>query len=159
MDGFGNNKFFVYSTDSDTFSLSIIFYELIIGSNPYFYQTDPPTESYYKKQQNICLLDCILIGIEKEITKNINIVRNEFYYSTLNRILYLSESQPRVLDYFTKVFTNGIRKYFYLNEQKIIPKILFKKYKHVEGIEHIMGYSKEDPKELIHFINQFQINI
>jgi serine/threonine protein kinase len=159
MDGFGNNKFFVYSTDSDIFSLGIIFYELIIGSNPYFYQTDPPTESYYKKQQHISLLDYILIGTEKELTKNINIVKNEFYYSTLNRVIYLSESQPRVIEYFMNVFMNGILKYFYLNQQKTIPKISFKKYKHLEGVDHIMSYSKEDPKELIHFMNQFQINI
>lgn len=159
MDGFGNNKFFVYSTDSDIFSLSIIFYELMIGSNPYFYQTNPPTESYYKKERNISFLDSL-----KDISKiksehNLLVIKNNFYYKTWNRIIGLSNTFPKVIEYFTIIFEHNHRTYFSIKPNKQIPKIMSKKYKNLEGINYIMGFSKEDPKELSHFMNQFNISI
>ncbi len=159
MDGFGNNKFFVYSTDSDIFSLSIIAYELMIGSNPYFFQTDPPTDSYYKKEKNISLLFALEENTKIRNDYNLLIIKNDFYYQTWNRIEYLSMTQPYLICFFEDIFKNNERKYFSLNKDKKIPKITSKKYKHIEGIEDVMGFPKEDPKELSHFITQFNLKI
>ena len=157
-DGFGTNKYFVYSSDSDIFSMGIIAYELIVGANPFYYQTSPISDSYYKKEQDISLLDYIFNTQTKSTMNNYKIIKNNFYYATMQRLFNLTEQYPKFTNHLKETFIHSKRAYFSLIDREDF-QISFKKFKHIKSVENVIVSSKSDPEELTHFMEQYKISI
>lgn len=157
IDGIGFSKYFIYSTDSDIFSLSIIAYELIVGSNPYYFQTEPSTESYFKKEKGISFFHYLFNDGKTEI-ESFKIVKNGFYFAVRDRIRILEILFPELIQYFKEVFIDNKRTYLVLRERNEI-SIKSRKFEHIDGLENIISYSKNDPEELEQFLNQFKISL
>jgi serine/threonine protein kinase len=158
VDGQGKYKYFIYTVDSDIFSLSIIAYELILGTKPHFFQTTDPTETNFKKSISLSLLDYYLNNIEKIREKKLVIEKNDFYYSLYDRLDYLRDNHSSIFNFFKSIFFEGKRYYFYYIKSRTIN--IKKKDGGIDiQVGELISQSKEDPEELEIFMNQFKINL
>ncbi len=156
IDGFGKSKYFIYSIDSDIFSLALITYELILGAKPHFYQTVTPTETNYKKSIDLSLLDFYLSNTEK-ITKHNHVIReNELYKAVKARLEYLKENHSYIFFYFKSIFTERKRYYFHYLQKRIVNIQRKNGETNVTEVE-LITQSKADPEELTLFMEQFKL--
>jgi len=158
IDGYGKAKYFIYSTDSDIFSLAIVAYEFLIGSKPYFYNTIKPADSFYKKNINLSLLDYYIENKTKEKISEFPLFKDPLYHATIERLYYLEMNYFPIFTFLKSVFCDAKRYYFYYKDKK---EVVIKRSKGQLNIQEIelIKQSKEDPEELQLFLNQFQISI
>gem|GEM_PF-6844661 len=158
VDGQGKYRYFIYTTDSDIFSLSIIAYELLLGTKPHFFQTKNPTETNFKKSIGLSLLDYHLGNTQKIKERSLDIEANIFYHALFERLDYLKENHNSIYNFFKSIFVENKRYYFYYLQNRQIN--IQKKEGGVEIKEvELITQSKEDPAELEIFMKQFNLNI
>lgn len=160
VDGYGNNKYFIYSIDSDVYSLATIFYETILGVKPHFFKTTVPTDTNYKKNIDLSFMDYFINNTTKTDKYSFNLVEDRHYDAFKARLVYIDEFYSIVIKYFISVFATGERNYF--NYNSIIEG--FSHFKrnilssHITSIELVIQ-SKEDPDELELFMKQFDLKL
>lgn len=158
VDGNGIHKYFIYTTDSDIYSLSTIFYELIVGPKPHFYTTTDPTDTYYKKTIDLSFIDFYLNNEDKIRKYEFKLREDKEYLAYEKRLQYIQDYYPNVFIYLKSIFSEGKRYYFYYLHNR--PVNIHKKdgvleFKEVE----LITQSKDDPDELELFIKQFDLQI
>jgi serine/threonine protein kinase len=157
VDGYGKAKYFIYSTDSDIYSMAIIAYELLVGSKPHYFQTSTPSDTNYKKEIDLSLLDYFIDNKAKPQTKEA-LHKDEVYFLLIKRLDFLRNNYFEIFTYLKSVFAQGKRYYFYYKEKKEI-KIQRKKGIITLKETELIPQSKEDPEELALFLKQYQINL
>lgn len=158
VDGNGKYKYFIYTTDSDIYSLATIFYELIIGAKPHYYTTTNSTDTFFKKSIDLSFLDFFLENNKKIVKHSYQLVENTKHLAFRERLQYIKEFYPNIFNYLKSIFSEGRRYYFYYLHNR--PVNIHKKdgvleFKEVE----LITQSKEDPEELELFIKQFNLLI
>lgn len=157
IDGYGRAKHFIYTTDSDIYSLAIVCYEFIIGIHPYFFQTSTPTDIAFKKKNSLSLIDYYEQNTEKLKKLKLEIFENAVYHASIERLNEIQTNHNDLYEFFKIIFMNDDRRYFgdYVYNIGSINNI-----DPFESIfEEIIPQTKEDPVELGLFMNQFKINI
>lgn len=158
IDGNGKNKYFIYTTDSDIYSLAVIFYELIIGPNPHYYQTTDARDTYYKKSIDLSFLDYFINNKSKIEKHSLELEHNANITAFNERLQYIKEYYPNVFSYLKSIFSEGKRFYFYYKLNR--PVNIHKKDGVLEFKEiELVTQSKEDPEELDLFMKQFELRI
>lgn len=158
IDGHGRYKYFIYSTDSDIYSLAIIFYELILGAKPHFFQTTNPTETNYKKTIGLSFLDYFIQNADKIKAHSLEVEKNKTYNALFERLEYLKSNHPNVFNFLKSIFVEEKRYYFYNKQNRLIN--IEKKHGVTEFKEfELLSQTKEDPDELDFFIKQFDIKL
>lgn len=158
IDGYGKAKYFIFSTESDIFSLAIVAYEFLIGSKPYFFNTLKPSDSIYKKNINLSFLDYYIENRLKNKISEFPLYKDPLYYATIVRLYYLETNHFPVFTFLKSVFCDGKRYYFYYKEKKEVVIRRKNGQINIQEIE-LIKQSKEDPEELQLFLNQYQITI
>jgi DNA-binding helix-hairpin-helix protein with protein kinase domain len=158
VDGYGKAKYFIYSTDSDIFSMAIIAYEFLVGSRPHFYQTVKPTDTNYKKEIHLSLLDYFIDNRQKLDGSDITLFKDDLYFATIQRIDFLKNNFFEIFTFLKSVFADGKRYYFYYKDKK---EIKIQKRKGILSLKDttLIPHSKEDPEELQLFLDQYQITL
>lgn len=158
IDGHGNHKYFIYSTDSDIFSLSIIFYEVMLGTKPNFFQTTTPTETNYKKNIGLSYLDYFIKNDTKIQFHQLQLEINKSHDAFNERLEYLKEYHSNVFNFLKSIFADSKRYYFY---NKFVRAVNIQKKQGVTEFAEfeLIEQSKADPEELELFMNQFDINL
>lgn len=158
VDGNGKHRYFIYTTDSDIYSLATIFYELVVGPKPHFYTTTDPTDTFYKKSIDLSFLDFYLDNTDKIKKHSYQLQEDKDFVAYKERLQYLQEYYPNIFSYLKSIFSEGKRYYFYYKQNR--PVNIHKKdgvleFKEVE----LITQSKEDPEELELFMKQFNLQI
>ncbi|MCZ7603058.1 MAG: serine/threonine-protein kinase [Melioribacteraceae bacterium] len=158
IDGHGRNKYFIYTTDSDIYSLSIIAYELVLGAKPHFFQTSNPTETNYKKHIGLSLLDYYVTNKDKIEKHSLSLEENDLFKNLFERLEYLKRNHNSIFIFFKSIFTEDKRYYYYYQHNR---NIYIQKKDGKIDIEEIelISQSKTDPNELGIFLKQFNISI
>ncbi|MBX3008044.1 MAG: hypothetical protein KF816_08465 [Melioribacteraceae bacterium] len=157
-DGYGRSRHFIYTTDSDIFSMSIIAYELILGTKPHFFQTSNPTETNFKKKIGLSLLDYYMENFDKINDYSLNIEKNNFYKIIYERLNYLKNHHSSIFNFFKGIFTEGKRYYYYYQQIRTIN--IQKRHGIIDISEtELISQSKADPDELEIFMKQFNISV
>lgn len=158
IDGYGKNKYFIYSTESDILSLSIIAYELIVGSNPYFFQTRITTGTHYKREAKLSFLDYSINHATNPHLATHDVFRNSLYFSSLERLEFLRINHFEIFSFFKAIFVDEKRYYFYYKKKK---EIIIKKRSGKTSVQEVelLAQTKEDPKEVELFLKQFHLPI
>lgn len=158
VDGNGKHKYFIYTTDSDIYSLATIFYELVVGPKPHFYTTTDPTDTFYKKSIDLSFLDFYLDNTDKIKEHNYQLQEDKDFVAYKERLQYLQEFYPNIFNYLKSIFSEGKRYYFYYKQNR--PVNIHKKDGVLEFNEvELITQSKEDPDELELFMKQFELRI
>jgi serine/threonine protein kinase len=158
VDGNGQHKYFIYSTDSDIYALAIIFYELIVGPLPHYFATTDPRDSFYKKSIDLSFLDYYLNNKSKILSHGLTLDNNIANESFAKRLHFLQEFHPNIFNYLKSVFSEGKRYYFYYKQNR--PINVHKKDGVLEFNEvELITQSKEDPNELELFMKQFDLRL
>lgn len=158
VDGIGKHKYFIYTTDSDIYSMATIFYEQIVGPKPHFFSTKDPTDTDYKKNIGLSFLD-VFIQNEAKIKKHqLEVLEDKNYRAYAERLSYLQEFYPNILNYLKSVFIENNRFYFYYKQ---IRPVTIKKMDGILQFKEIelISQPKEDPEEIELFVKQFGINL
>lgn len=155
-DGVGRNKYFIYTTESDIFSLSVICYEFVIGVHPYFFATSEVTDKRYKKDIGLSLMDYIEGNTQKISRHGLGIYKNNIYDATVRRLDEVRKAMPDLYNYFKLIFVSGETGYFKPNAIKVKQEDT---KKNISAEHNLIPQSKQDPPELELFIKLFQIKI
>jgi serine/threonine protein kinase len=155
-DGVGRNKYFIYTTESDIFSLSVICYEFVIGVHPYYFSTSEVTDTRYKKDISLSLMDYIEGNTEKISRHGLEVYKNKYYDATVKRLDEVRQAMPDLYNFFKSIFVNGDARYFKPNAIKVKQEDT----KRSISTEHnLIPQTKKDPPELEFFVKLFNINI
>jgi serine/threonine protein kinase len=158
MDGYKKHKYFIYTTESDIYSLAAIFYEMVVSSPPHFYQTKEALTTLYKKNIDLSFIDYFLNNKVKLNKHSHEIYKDDAYYVFLERLFFIQKNHPSVFNFFKSIFSEGQRYYFYYKQNR--PVNIHKKDGVLEFKEvDLITQSKADPDVLELFIKQFELRI
>ncbi len=156
IDGYGKAKYFIYSIHSDIYSMSTIAYEFLVGSNPHYFSTLTPSDTYFKKQKDLSLLDYFVGNKNKAYADEI-LFKDEMYYLHIARLNYLKENSFDFFLFLKAIFSEG-KRYYYGKERKEI-KIQKRKGLLTLKESELIPQEKEDPEVLELFLNQYQLHL
>lgn len=158
VDGHGRYKYFIYSTNSDIFTLSLIFYETVVGSKPHFFQTTEPAETNYKKSIGLSFFDYFTNNENKIVRHSLQLEKNKTYDALMERLRYLEVNHPRTFSFLKSILVQNKRYYYFFGQ---LAKVhIGRKNGRLEFKEvELLSQSKEDPDELRLFIEQFNLNL
>jgi serine/threonine protein kinase len=157
-DGYGTEKHFIYTTDSDIYALAIVCYEFMVGIHPYFFQTSTPTDTEYKKVNELSFLDYVENNNSKTERFAFNIFENAAYRATTQRLQEIEENHKDLYAFFRRIFIEGKRGYFSTEASKIYRLNSMQKTDEDEAtLVDLIPMAKDDPDELEIFMKQFDL--
>lgn len=157
-DGHGKAKYFIFSTNSDIYSLSIIAYELLMGIPPHFFQTTIAAERNYLKSIDLSLLDFYVNNSEKIAKTKRDLKENDVSTVAMNRLEYIEANHNGIFNFFKAIFTQGKRYYYFYQKSRTINIQKRQGVLEIQEVE-LISQPKTDPDELELFIEQFKINL
>lgn len=160
IEGYGQKKHFIYTTDSDVFAMAIVCYEFVVGTLPYFFQTTIPTDTNYKKWKDLSFLDYFEGNTGKTQHHKFSLFENDLVKAVSARLGQIRATSPALYDFLRSVFSDGERKYFRRSSSpkyKITSKGLADDSE--VDIFDLIPQPKEDPEELDLFRKQFEVEL
>jgi len=160
IDGYGRNKYFIYTTDSDIFSMALVCYQFIVGVHPYFFQTSIPTDTEYKKTNALSFIEYFEGNLSKINQYKFDIFENPLYEAIKIRLNYLLNKHPHIYNFFRSIFLEGNRQYLtiYGSQKYNVSSRTLIDDRENELLE-IIPQSKGDPDELELFMKQFKLRL
>jgi serine/threonine protein kinase len=158
-DGYGADRHFVYTTDSDIYALAIVCYEFMVGMHPYFFQTSIDTDTEYKKANGLSLLDYLEGNRAKVGAFRFTVFENAAYRAAARRLWDLKAKYSELYEFFKAIFVDELRVYFSMNAGPTYD-LAIKAAAIEDDISSttIIPMSKEDPEELGLFVKQFGLD-
>lgn len=146
-----------FSTSSDIYSLSIVCFEILIGTYPYEVGTNPVLNNEQKKEQQISFIDFHFKKVKKY--KNISIADLYLYNLVKERLDYIQNKHPKIYQHFVEVFHLGKRNYF-SKKQLVRTTSKIRRDIRVKPIRSYAYNRKErDPKGFNVFLNTYNLKL
>lgn len=145
-----------FSTSSDIYSLTILCFELIIGTHPFQPGLDPALNVREAKKEGINYISFHYKNVTKE--SRFQLVDKDTYSLVFKRLDDIKKKYPSLYRHFVDVFHFNKRRYF---ERSIITNTVQKKQK--RSIRAIRGYApaknRRDPEEFFLFLKQYNLTM
>ena len=145
-----------FSTSSDIYSLTILCFELIIGTHPFQPGLNPALNVREAKKEGINYISFHYKNITKE--SRFQLVDKDTYSLVFKRLDDIKKTYPSLYRHFVDVFHFNKRRYF---ERSLITNTVQKKQK--RSIRAIRGYapakSRRDPEEFFLFLKQYNLTM
>ena len=156
-----DESYYSYTTDSDIFGMTALSFEFVTGLNPF----DVATQSELTLEQNITRGNSYIKyhNLIKRGNKVFEIENDEGCQYCCARLDHLLEHHPKLYHHFASVLVYKKREYFLApNFWKVRSgkrTVRRKKWSDYRGNKHIPKARKNDPAELNHFMNTYNINL
>jgi serine/threonine protein kinase len=158
-EGYGKNRFYVYSTSSDLYALALICFELLVGVNPYFFQTTPVSFTTSNKNSGLSVLHYYTEHPHR-LKDKYKLHDNPLREAVFERLTEIEKFHPQVFDLFVQIFIQRrlrLRRFPFEVESLEYDIVKSKPDQLSQFIP--ISISGDDPPELGMYMNQFELSV
>lgn len=146
-----------FSTASDIYSLSVVCFEILIGTYPYEVGTQPILSNTEKKEQQISFVDFHFKNIKTY--QGVHLTDLFLYDAVKKRLDHIQRVYPELYHHFVHVFHQGKRSYY--SRRKLVKNNRKKQKLITIKAIRTPGYNRKekDPENLNAFLQTFNLKI